>query len=61
MEFDLSRIQELVEHQSECLSVEVKTWIDPDEPNGKANIVRAALALQNHDGSSPQIFTVGSL
>lgn len=50
MEIDSPQIQELVEHPSEGLSVEIKSWIDPDEPNGKAKIVRAALALRNHDG-----------
>ena len=50
MEPNLSRIQALVDRPSESLSVELKRWIDPDHPEGVAKIVRAALALRNHNG-----------
>ena len=50
MEIDFSRIKALVERPGESLSVEIKRWIDPDQPEGIAIIVRAALALRNHGG-----------
>jgi hypothetical protein len=50
MEIDFSRIKTLVERPGESLSVEIKRWIDPDQPEGVAIIVRAALALRNHGG-----------
>ena len=50
MDIDLSPIQALVERPGESLSVEIKRWIDPDQPEGIAMIVRAALALRNHGG-----------
>ena len=50
MEIDFSRIKALVERPGESLSVEIKRWIDPDQPEGVAIIVRAALALRNHGG-----------
>lgn len=34
----------------ESLSVEIKRWIDPDQPEGIAIIVRAVLAMRNHGG-----------
>jgi len=50
MEIDFSRIKTLVERPGESLSVEIKRWIDPDQPEGVAIIVRAVLALRNHGG-----------
>jgi hypothetical protein len=50
MRIDQSPIDELVARPSEGLNVEVKTWIDPDAPDGMAKIVRAALALRNRNG-----------
>ena len=50
MDIDSSRIQELIDRPGESLSVELKRWIDPDHPEGIAKIVRAVLALRNHDG-----------
>lgn len=44
------RAQQLVDRPSESLAVELKRWIDPDKPEGIAKIVRAALALRNHNG-----------
>ena len=42
---DFSQIQALVDRPTESLSIELKRWIDPDQPEGKAKIVKAALAL----------------
>jgi hypothetical protein len=50
MEYDLSRIQELVKRPGESLSVELKRWINPDHAEGIVKIVKAALALRNHGG-----------
>jgi hypothetical protein len=50
MEIDFSPIQALVDRPGESLAVEIKRWIDPDQPEGIAMIVRAALALRNHGG-----------
>jgi len=50
MQTDFIRIQELIDRPSESLAVEIKTWINPDKPEGQAKIVRAALALRNHGG-----------
>ena len=47
---DNDRIQELIERPSESLSIELKGWFDPDTPEGKAKIVRAAIAMRNHGG-----------
>jgi hypothetical protein len=44
------RIQDLIERPSESLSIELKGWFDPDTPEGKAKIVRAAIAMRNNDG-----------
>ena len=50
MDIDSSRIQELIDRPGESLSVELKRWIDPDDPEGIEKIVRATLALRNHGG-----------
>ncbi len=50
MEINSSRIQELVDRPTEGLSIELKTWIDPESPEGMSKIVRAVLALRNHGG-----------
>jgi hypothetical protein len=50
MKIDQSQVDELVTRPSEGLNVEVKTWIDPNAPEGAAKIVRAALALRNRNG-----------
>jgi len=42
VDIDSSRIQELIERPGENLSVELKRWIDPDNPDGIAKIVKAA-------------------
>lgn len=50
MDIDFSRIKELVDRPGESLSVELKRWIDPDQADGIAKIVKAVLALRNHGG-----------
>jgi predicted HTH transcriptional regulator len=50
MEVDLERIQELIQQPQESLSVELKAWIDPGQPEGIAKIVKTCLALRNHGG-----------
>ena len=47
---DSSRIQALVDRPTESLSIELKRWIDPDQPEGEAKIVKAVLALRNCGG-----------
>ena len=49
-DIDFSRIQALVDRPSESLSIELKRWIDPDQSEGKAKIVKTALALRNYGG-----------
>jgi hypothetical protein len=50
VDIDFNRVQDLVNRPSEGLSIEIKRWIDPDEPEGMAKIVRALLALRNYGG-----------
>lgn len=50
MDTELSHTQELIDRPGESLSVELKRWIDPDQPEGIAKIAKAALALRNFDG-----------
>jgi predicted HTH transcriptional regulator len=50
MDTDLTKIQDLIERPRESLAVELKRWIDPDQPEGKAKIVKATLALRNFNG-----------
>jgi Putative DNA-binding domain len=50
MEIDSNRIQELVQTPQESLAVELKSWIDPDQTEGKAKIIKAAIAMRNHGG-----------
>jgi hypothetical protein len=50
VDVDLSQLQQLIDKPAESLSVELKSWIDPDQPEGAAKIVKAALALRNHGG-----------
>jgi hypothetical protein len=47
---EYNRIQELVDNPRESLSVELKRWIDPDQVEGIAKIVKTAIALRNHGG-----------
>ncbi len=50
MEVEQSRIDDLVSRPSESLNIEIKRWINPDEPEGIAKIVKAALAIRNRNG-----------
>ncbi len=50
MNTDLTKIQDLIERPRESLAVELKRWIDPDQPEGKAKIVKTTLALRNLNG-----------
>lgn len=55
MAIDSPQTQALVDRLGESLlgeslSVELKRWINPEFPEGKAKIVKTALALRNHDG-----------
>jgi len=47
---DQTRIDDLVARPTESLNVEIKRWINPDEPEGEAKIAKAALALRNRNG-----------
>jgi hypothetical protein len=40
----------LVTYPQESLDVEIKSWVDPNSPDGKALIVKACLAMRNHNG-----------
>jgi hypothetical protein len=48
----------MVERAGESLSVELKRWIDPDQPEGIAKIVKAALALRNHGGGASSLVLI---
>lgn len=50
MNVDQERIKDLVRNPSESLSVELKRWIDPDDFDGAAKIVKTVLALRNFGG-----------
>lgn len=50
MNIDHDAITELLSRLTEGLNVEVKSWIDPDQPSGAAKIIKAALALRNRNG-----------
>ncbi|MBW4465535.1 MAG: ATP-binding protein [Pegethrix bostrychoides GSE-TBD4-15B] len=50
MEAISKRMQELIQQPQESLSVELKSWIDPDQPHDISKIVKAALAMRNHGG-----------
>jgi len=45
-----SHIHALVANPSESLSVEIKRWVNPDQPEGVAILVKAALAMRNYGG-----------
>src|SRR5437016_41592 len=50
MDIDAVHVQALVDRPAEGLSVELKAWISPDNPEGQAKMVRGVLALRNHGG-----------
>jgi hypothetical protein len=43
-------LQQMIANPHESLDTELKAWFDPRQPEGKAKIVRSALALRNHGG-----------
>lgn len=43
-------LDEFLQAPRESLNIELKAWIDPSTPEGKAKIVKAAIALRNFDG-----------
>jgi hypothetical protein len=47
---DQDRIDDLAARPSESLNVEIKCWINPDEPEGMAKIVKAVQAIRNRNG-----------
>lgn len=47
---------QLIRSLSETRSVEVKRWLDPVTPSGKAKLVKGLLALRNFDGGA---FVIG--
>jgi hypothetical protein len=44
------RLQNLLRHPGESMEVELKGWLDLDDPRHKAQFARAAMALANHGG-----------
>lgn len=40
----------LIEYPAETLTTELKSWFDPESPEGIAKIVKAAIALRNQNG-----------
>lgn len=43
-------LNSLLDSPSESLNVEIKRWIDPDSPDGKAKIIKSCLAMRNNNG-----------
>jgi hypothetical protein len=43
-------LDEFLRAPRESLNIELKAWIDPSTPEGKAKIVKAAIALRNFNG-----------
>jgi hypothetical protein len=50
MDVDQAEINRLVVGPAETRNVEIKAWIDPRMPEGKANLLKAVLALRNFNG-----------
>jgi hypothetical protein len=50
LSIDQNRIDDLIAAPSESLNVEIKRWINPDEPDGVAKLIKAALAIRNRNG-----------
>ncbi|MEI6800780.1 MAG: ATP-binding protein [Pseudomonadota bacterium] len=42
--------KELVDNPREALSIELKTWLDLNTPDGKSKFLKAVFALRNNDG-----------
>jgi predicted HTH transcriptional regulator len=43
-------LQSLISRPRETLTIELKSWFDPNTPEGERKIARAALALRNQNG-----------
>jgi hypothetical protein len=43
-------LEALIQNPREAISIELKTWIDPATPEGKAKIAKACMALRNANG-----------
>ncbi len=43
-------IQELVKQPRESLTIELKSWIDPDTPGGIKTLIKTAIAMRNNNG-----------
>lgn len=50
MAYNEEYLKSLVERPQESLAVELKRWFDPDSLEGKAKIIKACIALRNHNG-----------
>lgn len=48
--FSLEEIKKVIENPHESLSVELKDWLNPDNPIDQAKIIKAILAMRNNDG-----------
>lgn len=47
---DLEQIRQLIEQPRESLAVEIKSWLNLDNPRHLAKLIKAALALRNVNG-----------
>ena len=50
MALDSGQLEHLLRSPSETLNVELKSWIDPGQPEGAAKIVKGCVALRNRNG-----------
>jgi len=50
MEVDLDYVHRLVDNPIESLNVELKSWINPAEPEGETKLVATAISLRNKNG-----------
>jgi hypothetical protein len=56
VDIDQNRLNDLVGGPTEALQVEIKRWLSPDDAEGAAKLVKAALAIRNRNGG---FFLVG--
>jgi hypothetical protein len=50
MQMEQRRIDELIARPAEGLNFEIKRWLNPDQPEDAAKIVKAAIAIRNRNG-----------
>jgi len=50
MAINSEQIKKLIQQPQESLSVEIKAWINPNDPEGTAKIVKTAIAMRNNNG-----------